>query len=201
MKRLLAFCLVSLFSAPAFAQGDPNDIYLGEPGYGGSGCPDGTVSAILSPDAKTLSILFDEYYAETERGKTRARAACNVAVPVHVPQGLSISLVEVDYRGYAEIPSGGRGEFRVEYFFAGQRGPSRTARFRSNYMDDFLIEDNLLIGATVWSPCGADVILRSNSSLIAQKRSRNSEPEAFMVVDSADFEAGIQYQLQWRRCN
>jgi hypothetical protein len=79
-----------VLSAPAFATHD--DISLGEPGYGGTGCPDGTVSVTLSPDQKSLSLLFDQYQVEVggDTGKSFDRKSCNIAIPVHVPQGLSV---------------------------------------------------------------------------------------------------------------
>ena len=56
-KSLLSSALLSLSVASAFAQ---NDIALGTPGYGGNGCPAGSASVTLSPDAKSLSIIFDQ---------------------------------------------------------------------------------------------------------------------------------------------
>src|SRR5262245_45001586 len=129
MKKLLAVCLFTVLSSATAYAGNPNDISLGTPAYGGTGCPQGTVTAILSPDAKSRRVLYDEDWTQTEPGLKLARASCNVAVPVHVPQGLSVSILAVDYRGFADIPSGGTGNFSVEYFFAGQKGPSRSVNF------------------------------------------------------------------------
>ncbi|MBS1133180.1 MAG: hypothetical protein H6R02_321, partial [Burkholderiaceae bacterium] len=56
-KSILMFSAI-LLSTPVFAA---DDISLGEPGYGGTGCPAGSVSVTLSPDAKSLSLLFDQY--------------------------------------------------------------------------------------------------------------------------------------------
>ena len=199
MKKLLAVCLLTFVSStPAWA-GNPNDISLGTPGYGGTGCPQGTVTAVLSPDAKSLSVLFDQYFTQTGRGVKLGRASCNVAVPVHVPQGLSVSLVAVDYRGFADIPQGGTGNFSVEYFFAGMKGPSRSVNFPGNYADNFTVSDTLQVGAIVWSACGEDVILRSNSNIRATKKG-NFGDDAYIAVDSADFNAGIIYKLQWKHC-
>jgi hypothetical protein len=58
MKNSILLFSTLLLSAPVFAA---DDISLGEPGYGGTGCPAGTVSVTLSPDAKSLSLLFDQY--------------------------------------------------------------------------------------------------------------------------------------------
>ena len=60
MKTLLSAALRSI-SVVTFAQ---NDIALGVPGYGGNGCPAGSASVTLSPDAKSLSIIFDQFITD-----------------------------------------------------------------------------------------------------------------------------------------
>ncbi|NHZ66841.1 DUF4360 domain-containing protein [Massilia genomosp. 1] len=120
----IAFLLASTLalSAPAFA--NPDDISLGTPGYGGTGCPAGSVSATLSPDAKSLSLLFDQYQISVggETGKTFDRKSCNIAIPVHVPSGMSVAVLKIDYRGFNKLPALATSQFNVEYFFAGTRG-------------------------------------------------------------------------------
>lgn len=95
-----------------------DDIALGEPAYGGTGCPQGTVGTTLSPDNKVLSVIFDAFMAQAGKGAGVSidRKTCNLAVPVHVPQGLSVSVLKVDYRGYTYVPSGAMARFNVEYF-------------------------------------------------------------------------------------
>jgi hypothetical protein len=201
MKKLVAvaaFILASAFASLAVAQ-DPNDIALGEPGYGGNGCPAGSVSATLSPDAKSLSLLFDEYIVEAggESGRSFDRKSCNIAIPVFVPQGLSISVITIDYRGYNNLPTGARSEFNVEYFFAGARGPSFRRTFNGVLDEDYMIRNELTAQAVVWSDCGADVNLRTNSSIRVTTRNNR---QALATVDSQDVSAAIIYQLQWRPC-
>lgn len=195
MKKLLMFFVV-LSSSYAMA----DDIYLGQPAYGGNGCPQGTASAVLSPDRKTLSVLFDNYQATAGRGtgRTLDRKSCNLAVPVHVPQGLSVSLFQMDYRGFNDLPRGGSSRFSVEYFFAGQRGPSTAKDFYGSLNDEYLITNQVAATALVWSPCGADTNLRINSSM--QVRTNSANEQAMATVDSADIRSGIVYHVQWRRC-
>lgn len=199
MKKL--FLLLTLMTLTSTMAQNKNDIYLGDPGYGGNGCPQGSASAILSPDQKSLSILFDEYYVEAGGGKNSkklARKSCNVAIPVHVPQGFSVSIVDVDYRGYLSLPRGARATFSAEYFFAGRRGPKLRESFRGEMDDEYMIEDKLGLAALVWSNCGADVNLRVNTSLMV--RTNRQKQEALGTVDSADFSAGLVYHLKWKRC-
>jgi len=196
-KRLLtAMALVTLSSAFSYAD-SPS---LGTPGYAGSGCRAGTASVTLSPDFTALSILFDNYIGEAggSTGKPMDRKSCNIAVPVHVPQGYSVSLIKIDYRGFAAIPQGGRGVFRAEYFWAGVRGPDFLINRQEPYNGNFLLQDELIASAVVWSPCGQSINLRVNTSTeIYTNRSRE---QAMLTIDSADISTGLLYHLQWRRC-
>ena len=198
MKTILALTALALSAGfVSFAHAD--DISLGEPGYGGTGCPGGSVSTTLSPDAKSLSLLFDAYSVQAggDTGKSFDRKSCNIAIPVHVPQGLSISVLAIDYRGYNNSPSVGKSEFNVEYFFAGAKGPTFKRTFNGPKDEDYMIHNELVAQAAVWSACGADVNLRTNSSI---KVTTKNNKEALATVDSEDVSAAIIYQFQWKQC-
>jgi hypothetical protein len=202
MNRLILFLLIIAAAAAARANADeyPNDVQLGQPAYGGTGCPNGTASAVLSPDNKELSILFDQYQVEAggSTGRTLDRKACNIAIPVHIPQGWSLSIYAIDYRGFNGLPAGAYTQFNVEYFFAGQQGPRYSKVFTGPLQDDYLLDNTLAASAIVWSACGTDVILRSNSNILT--RTNAAQQETLATVDSVDIKAGILYQFQWRRC-
>lgn len=196
--RIRVFSLFALLlCAPVFAA--DADISLGTPGYGGTGCPDGTVSVTLSPDQKSLSLLFDEYQVSVggDTGKSFDRKSCNIAIPVRVPQGLSVSILQIDFRGFNHLPTSANSQFNVEYFFAGTQGPSFRRTFRGPLDDDYLIHNELEARAIVWSDCGEDVNLRTNSSM--RVRTVGNQ-EAMASIDSEDVSAAIVYQLQWREC-
>ncbi len=199
MKNLLlGLMTLATISNMALAN---DDLRLGEPGYGGSGCPAGSASATVSPDGKALSIIFDEYIVEAggSVGKSLDRKNCSIAIPVHVPQGFSVSIIDIDYRGFNSLPRGAMSRFSAEYFFAGMRGPRVQKDFRGGLDEDYIISNKLGLNATVWSKCGADVNLRINSSLMVRNTSRKME--ALTTVDSADINGGLVYHLAWKRCN
>lgn len=198
MKKLLATALLAL-SAGFASQAHADDIALGQPGYGGTGCPNGSVSATLSPDAKSLSLLFDSYSVEAggETTKKFDRKSCNIAIPVHVPQGQSVSVLAIDYRGYNNVPAGATTDFNVEYFFAGTRGPAFKKTFRGPLDEDYLIQNKLVAESLIWSRCGEDVNLRTNSSIRVNTKANK---QALATVDSEDVNAAIVYLLQWRKC-
>lgn len=187
--------LIALTTSVAMA----DDIRLGSPEYGGTGCPAGSASVALSPDSKAISILFDQYVVEAGGAKSFDRKNCNIAIPVHVPQGYSVSVMAIDYRGFVGLPSGGRASLNVNYFLAGQgRGINTSKSFTSAASGNYIKSDRLGIEAIVWSGCGADTILRANTSMLVQSNQRREQ--AMATVDSADIEAGLVYHIQWKQC-
>jgi len=196
MKRVVFSFAIALTAMSGYA----DSISLGTPSYGGTGCPGGSASFSLSPDAQSLSMLFDRYVVEAggHTGMDLDRKTCNISVPVHVPQGLSIAIFKIDYRGFNSLPLGAYSQFNVEYFFAGSQGPSYRKTFKGNLQDNYLITNNLAAGSIVWSPCGKDVLLRVNSSMLAHTNAQRQGTMA--TVDSADLKSGLIYHMQWRRC-
>ncbi len=196
MKALLSFAVMAL-ALSAEAQ-----IRLGTPQYGGNGCPAGTASVAITEDGKTMSVLFDQFKAEAGNttGRRIDRASCNLRVPIQVPQGYSVALIGVDYRGFNAVPGAGAyTEFNSEYFYAGMRGPRFRQRFQGPVSSDYRINHELVATNTVWSPCGQEVIFGINASATAMANSHMQQ--TMMIVDSADISAGILYQFSWRRCH
>lgn len=196
-SKILAATFAMLLASGAMAE----SLTIGEPQYGGNGCPAGTASATISPDGSAISILFDQYMAEAGNttGRRIDRKSCNLAIPIQVPNGYSVALLKVDYRGFNAVPAGAYNRFDVEYFWAGARGPRFSRTFTGPANSDFSLTDELLASTLVWSPCGASVNLRVNSSMMAQSNSRMEQ--TLGTVDSADVSSGLIYHLQFRRCN
>lgn len=195
--RLISVMLGLFIAGQAQAAG----LRLGTPEYGGTGCPAGSASAVLSPNEDTVSILFDNYVAEAggQTGRRFDRKSCAIGIPVQVPQGFSVAVFAVDYRGANIVPSGGMNRFNAEYFWAGVRGPTISRTFSGPTNQDFTLTDNLVATTLVWAPCGQSVTLRINSSMMAQTNRYNEQ--AMGIVDSADVSSGLVYHIQWRRCN
>lgn len=198
-KMILASSMMisSLLSIQAAA----DTLKLGVPAYGGTGCPAGSASVNLSPDQSELSILFDSYVVEAggSTGKRMDRKSCNVSIPVTVPQGFSVAIFQVDYRGFNSIPRGGMAKFDAEYFWAGARGPHQTRMFAGAIQDNYTLTDMLAATTLVWTPCGASINLRANTSMMVQTNAQNQQ--AMSTVDSADISSGLVYHVQWRQCH
>ncbi|UOF01298.1 DUF4360 domain-containing protein [Bdellovibrio reynosensis] len=198
MKSKMLLAILGMLTAISF-EANANQLRLGQPAYGGTGCPAGSASVTLSPDQQAVSILFDSYVTEAGGGRRVDRKSCNISVPVHVPQGYSVAVFQVDYRGFVSVPRGAMSRFDAEYFWAGARGPRVSRTFSGPISDVYTVSDGLLASALVWTPCGANVNLRVNTSMMAQTNARNEQTLA--TVDSADISSGLIYHIQWRRCH
>ena len=197
-KLVLAAVATLMLSELSLAQ---TGLRMGVPSYGGTGCPAGTASVSLSPSEDAISILFDQFSASagSSSGKRVDRKACNLSIPVTIPQGYSVSVIQVDYRGFNLIPSAGAyTRLNTEYFWAGIRGPMFSKLFTGPQNKDFTTSNGIIAESLVWTPCGASVNLRVNSSIMAQSNNRMDQTD--IMVDSADITSGLIYHIQWRRC-
>ncbi len=194
LKKLLALSLLT-----ASLQASAQQIQLGYPTTGGTGCPAGSAQANLTPDGSSLSIIFDQFVTEAgpASGRTLDRKNCQIAIPVVVPGGYSVSLFAADYRGFVSLPQGATARMTVDYFFANAPGARFARDFRGRQDSDYLINHNLEAEALVWSPCGAQTQLRVNASMMVRN---TSYQDAMATVDSADINAGIVYHVRLRRC-
>lgn len=179
---------------------NPNQVQIQKIIYAGSGCPAGTVSELLAPDAKAFTLLFDSYVAEAgpEIPLSRSRVNCQIAVDLRFPQGWSYTLFDVDYRGYANLQSGTTGLQKTTYYFQGQRSaPSMQSLFRGPFNNDYHVKDTLGISAVAWSPCGMTRALNLNTQV---RVTAPSGRQAVMTLDSIDGELTHIYGIRWRRC-
>lgn len=183
---LINTILVVLFIEPTFAK---DKVKIKGEEYGGNGCPEGSASVSVSPDGQELSILFDQFVALGNQAN-QSRKSCDFSIPIQVPQGLQISLYDVDYRGY--IAPNTTGKLRVEYFLSGQRGSifSRTIRGETDYN----VRDKLVNMGGVWSACGDNVNMQVNAAMVASG-------QGIATVDSFDLaQRGLVYYIKYRQC-
>lgn len=95
--------------------------------YGGTGCPDHSVASMLSDDRTTLTLIYDNFVAESgEKVSPRERRKnCQLNVKLHYPQGWQFSVFKADYRGYAYLPHGFSGTCSATYYFSGSSKQAR----------------------------------------------------------------------------
>jgi hypothetical protein len=182
-----------------FAYAD--NVRLGASRYAGSGCPEGSASVTLSPDLKYISLIFDSYVAESGVSNRRPvdHKTCDFLIPIHLPAGLALSIVAIDYRGYVLLPdNSSSAKFFVKYFLAGAMGAPFVKNWSGPIDSDYVFENNLAVSNRVHSACGGDVEMRVSSTMSVKNARRVAD--ALASVDSGDIEAGLTYKLEFKRC-
>jgi hypothetical protein len=73
--------------------------------YEGTGCPPGSVGTAIAGNSLIVTFIGDDYriYADGPRSLD-----CKITISYTVPSGWSSSSLIGDYRGYAQVSSGGR---------------------------------------------------------------------------------------------
>jgi hypothetical protein len=77
--------------------------------YGGTGCPQGTMSSQINADRTIMTLIFDSYIASIQ-----------LNVDIQYPGGFQYSILSADYRGYSAIQKGVSGTLKSTYYFSGQ---------------------------------------------------------------------------------
>jgi hypothetical protein len=195
LKSMVVVSAIVTASLTAQAQ-----ISLGQPAYGGTGCPAGSASAALTDDGSILSILFDQYTAEAGNTTSRRidRKNCSVRIPINVSQGYQVALLAFDYRGFAAVPNGGTAVFDASYSYIGGAPVRFSKTFRGGLNSNYSVAHELISTTVTYSPCGRTVMLDASTSIRAI--SNSSMQQTMISVDSVDVTAGLLYKVQWRRC-
>lgn len=203
MKRhaLLAMaCLAVAGMARAQDLPDPGQTYIEGFAYSGQGCRQGTVAQNLSQDRQALTLLFSEFGVEGghQLGVPQKEIGCVLNLTVHVPQGYSFSILQIDTRGYANIAPNTVGYSRTAFRWGHSPvGLTQLSESRMNgpYQDDFISSTTIRSESLAWSPCAGV----SQPLTIGSTVGVNGQL-GYINVDSIDTSFVTEYKLKWRRC-
>ena len=165
------------------------DITFGDPIAYGSGCPGG-VTASLSYDSTSLSILYDNFLVEAGQNnlKFSETKQCEIEIPVQIPKGKMLKLVKVDLRGY--LFASERGAKATVYSRYALKNGSKTIQgntYSRNYQGplDELFELSEDMGIPYDQKCGGEnFTISMRTALRAQVD--NLDKSVLVSMDSTD---------------
>ena len=184
----------------AFADLAPQGVQITRVNVNGSGCNSTNASSLLSPDGKSLSLLFDNYIAQTSPSSPEpSKKNCDVDVEFQIPAGWSFALFSADFRGFASIDEGALGIQEVVYSFPNApQAPAYPSYpgyspghpvngspviksghysfsskiLRGPYNDNYQFHNELGPNDVAWSPCDSSAkVLRLGTALLARTAS------------------------------
>ncbi len=202
----VAGLVLSAVTAPAVSVAVPpptDQITLDIKTINGSGCPAGTAdaAAVVAEDNTSFKVTYKNFLAKDGAGTNPldVRKNCQINVLVHVPQGFTYAIAQVDYRGFAHVESGATALEQANYYFT---GTSPTARIRHTLPGPFNgfwhATDTADVATLVFAPCGEDRNLNINAELRAD--SGTSTGTSFIEMDSERGSVETLYHFAWKKC-
>lgn len=181
---------------------DPNVPYFASVTANGTGCPRGTWAANIDPKGETFTLTFSAYETMVEPGQLIKVKDCQIAVQLHSPQGLSYSIGDFFYKGYAFLDRSGMTATQTAgYYFQGNPVDAVSARtdLRGAFDAEYLFQDTIGIADLVWSPCGTDRLLNVPTRIIVKNNSSKTGT-GYLNTLSVDGSLQLVFRLHWRRC-
>lgn len=166
-------------------------------------CPAGDYSVVNSPDGSTLSILFDKFVITTTAGSSGVynKISCIIHVPLNLPDGYSLGVYRVDYRGFAHTSSNQTSALFVDYTFgARNKGRSYHRKINGPHDGDFLFTENIGAGLMKRVGCGEEAVLDVTAALALDTTVQPGE--AMVALDSVDGapKGGLIYRFDLKKC-
>jgi Domain of unknown function (DUF4360) len=98
----------------------PQQVTIERTGYSGNGCPQGTVSTLLSPDKTVVTFGFDSFQAAIGPNVNAAQKQrnCQIHLDLRYPSGFQMSVLDATYHGYVRLDDGVTANFISSYYFS-----------------------------------------------------------------------------------
>lgn len=174
----------------------------------GNGCRPGEASAIVSPDGKAVSVLFDNFSIQGSDPEVRRRTLknCRTSISINVPDNYQAAIIKSDYRGYNYLPKGSRAKLVSIYHFTSEGREQSRKIYKRKKIFHGPIDSNFYLTSNTnmrrkWSRCGKDFTLDIDTRLVV-KAPRDLQDELFSGIDSLDINSNqhVKYHLTWKRC-
>jgi hypothetical protein len=211
LKSLLMVLLVGI-CAKAQAQVGAPQVRVAIDGTQGGACPMGSLSASLSPDLASLTILFNDLRTEIPAAiaaPVAEKKLCMIRLKFYFTGQYRIAVTGSDLRGFASIPAQGRTRFTVKHyspFTIDQKLLNRMSLVKDlpGPFEDVVQLTSNFADTPLWSGCGTQGgKLGMNLMTIALTiESENANPAADLIaaIDSLDlnFNSALKYNLAYK---
>ncbi len=170
-----------------------------------NGCPEGSYSIVMSPDGKTLSVLFDQFTVESNNSAGASqRKVCRISSPLDLPADQSIGVYKVDYRGFAKLGAQQETELDVQYFLGphnNQHGRVFKRKVKGPRESDYTFTENIGAGQMKRVGCGTEAVL--NVGITLSLTGDLKAGEAMASLDTTDAAPGgaLVYHLDLKKCH
>jgi hypothetical protein len=110
-------------------------VAIGQISYRGSGCPQGSVSSILSDDKSLVTFGFDKFQVVfgPQVPRTDSRKNCDLTLSLDYAPGYQLTIVNTVYHGYTRLDNGVNAKFTTDYDFGTNKGRKVSLLLHSSF--------------------------------------------------------------------
>lgn len=176
----------------------------------GDGCPQGTVSAAMTPDQTTVSLLFDQLLTEVSASPSPSvvKKTCSVSLSVKFSGQYRVAIVGSDLNGFVHVPTGANSKISVKHWSIYDMGGRNAAKMNFEKSFNGPIEQNVVMNnrfqdVPLWSQCGTQMRYSPEFQFMTiniEITSMNQNPGESLLaaIDSLDMSSnGLTYHLAW----
>lgn len=217
MRVMLAvYMLVALFMVePALARSmwkpnfgpAPFPIQVEVMRTSGTGCPAGSIAALMSPDNTSVSIMFDQLQVDLPASSVlvQDRKFCQITLGIRFGGQYRVAIVGSDVRGFIGVPAQATGAIRVQHWSIFGNAKHHA---RMKFVQELVgpAQQNVQMinrfpDMPLWSYCGTQMnssIQFMTISIEVSSQNQNTVENAMTSIDSFDFTTSpLSYQLAW----
>lgn len=175
--------------------------------HGGSGCPQGSVRTIFSPESGQFSVLYSAFNLSVGGSTSESTdvMGCEVNLNFRVPFGYSLQVDQADFRGSVALDPGVVAQHSVDHQLNNNKLASfgfGTQIFAGPVNDVYFVQSqrpNLQLPKLLAClPLRRDVQLKIRTRV--KMTGATSSRIGILTVDSADGQLEQRYQLSLRKC-
>jgi hypothetical protein len=154
-----------------------------------------------------------------------SRKNCQINLLLNYPQGFTYTVLNTQFRGYADIPAGYTGVQQATYYFSGRtytiqtdslyllpidsltflestvaQQATSTLEFDGPVTGDYHTDKDVDLLSVVWAPCGQVLPVNINSQVRVTKNAGAASGEGQLTQDSADGKVTWVAGISWKTC-
>lgn len=181
---------------------NPTGAYFAEVRANGTGCPQHSWVTRISSDGLAFTTTFSKYETSVNEKTQLSVKDCTLSIELHSPSGLSYTVTDFYYEGYAALEAGVQGLQTASYYFqgVGTLVTEKREEMVGPIDRSYLFKDTVRVNDRVWSPCGVDRLLNVKTLL----RLTNSNPRRNGIINLSSVNSStsskIVIKLGFRRC-
>jgi hypothetical protein len=186
-----------------------------------SGCPAGSVAQNIAPDNQAFTLLFDSFVVEVGPGVAASEGSkdCRIDTTLKAPEGKSVAVVSLDYRGFVSLEAGVSAKLTVNFDSPEDENKNKNSRNRDEdeegpqlvtalakrfvgpLSQDYHLATRIPAKEVNWSTCDGTGHLRIHVTLAV-----HGAGQGLMTLDSLDGEVvqggpgKLKFKVHLRPC-